>query len=300
MKKSFLNSMIMLVFTLFCSSAAAQKFTVVSTFTVIADIAQNIAGEHADVFSITKAGAEIHDYEPTPHDLVTAQKAQLLLHNGLQLERWFERFHQSLKQVPAVTVSAGVTPIPIEGDSGIPNPHAWMSIDNALIYVDNITQALQKYDPEHANDYAENARRYKEKIQALDTHLQQAFAKIPEQQRWLVTTEGAFSYLARDYHLREAYVWPVNSEQEGTPQQIADLIATVRKHQIPVVFSESTLSDKHAKVVAKETGAQYGGVLYVDSLSTDDGAVPTYLDLLKVTTDTIISGFESALNKNAK
>ena len=191
-------------------------------------------------------------------------------------------------------VTEGIEPISIyEGPyKDKPNPHAWMSTKNALIYIENIRQALVKYDPANAEAYNANAKAYADKIIALDQPLRERLAKVPESQRWLVTSEGAFSYLARDYGFKELYLWAINQDEQGTPKQIRKVIDQVRKHQIPVVFSESTISDKPAKQVAKESKARYGGVLYVDSLSTKDGKVPTYIDLLNVTVSTIVAGFE--------
>ncbi|MBO0636358.1 metal ABC transporter substrate-binding protein [Pantoea agglomerans] len=277
------------------SSYAAEKFKVVTTFTVIADMVKNVAGDAAEVTSITKPGAEIHEYQPTPGDIKRAQGAQLIMANGLNLERWFERFYQHLDWVPEVIVSAGVKPIGIgEGPyNGKPNPHAWMSPDNALIYVDNIRDALVKYDPAHAETYRQNAAAYKQKITAALDPLRQQIADIPEDKRWMVTSEGAFSYLARDLGMKELYLWPVNADQQGTPQQVRKVIDQVKKNAIPAVFSESTVSDKPARQVARETGAHYGGVLYVDSLSNAQGPVPTYLDLLRVTTETLAQGIKA-------
>jgi len=270
-----------------------QPFRVVTTFTVIQDIAQNVAGDSAVVESITKPGAEIHDYQPTPLDIVRAQAADLVLWNGFNLERWFERFFQNVSNVPSMVVSEGVEPMGIkEGPyTGRPNPHAWMSPTNALIYVENIRKALVKYHPAGAEAYNRNAAAYVARIRALDEPLRKRLANIPEAQRWLVSSEGAFSYLARDYQMREAYLWPINADEQGTPQQVRRVIDLVRNNRIPVVFSESTISDRAAKQVARETGARYGGVLYVDSLSAANGPVPSYLDLLKVTVETIAKGF---------
>ena len=275
------------------SSFAYAKFKVVTTFTVIQDIAQNVAGNAATVESITKPGAEIHEYEPTPKDIVKAQSADLILWNGLNLERWFERFFQNIKDKPAVVVTEGIQPLSIyEGPyKDAPNPHAWMSPSNALIYIENIKNALVKYDPQNAAVYEKNAADYAQKIKQLDEPLRAKLAQIPEAQRWLVTSEGAFSYLAKDYNLKEGYLWPINAEQQGTPQQVRKVIDLVRKNNIPVVFSESTISAKPAQQVAKESGAKYGGVLYVDSLSAKKGPVPTYIDLLNVTVSTIVKGF---------
>ena len=276
------------------SSLAYAKFKVVTTFTIIQDMAQNIAGDAATVESITKPGAEIHDYEPTPKDIVKAQSADLVLWNGLNLERWFEKFFQNVKDKPAVVVTEGIEPMSIhEGPyTGNPNPHAWMSPSNALIYIENIKNALVKYDPQNKETYEKNAALYAQKIKALDKPLREKLAQVPEAQRWLVTSEGAFSYLTRDYGFKEAYLWPINAEQQGTPQQVRHVIETVKANKIPVVFSESTISPKPAKQVAKESGAKYGGVLYVDSLSNKNGPVPTYIDLLNTTVSTIVKGFE--------
>jgi manganese/iron transport system substrate-binding protein len=279
------------------SPAAAQApdkpFRVVTTFTVIQDIAQNIAGDKAIVESITKPGAEIHDYQPTPLDIVKAQAADLVLWNGFNLERWFERFFDNVRGVPLAVVTENIAPISItEGPyDGRPNPHAWMSPSNALIYVENIRKALVKFDPKNADTYNKNAADYAAKIKALDEPLRKRLAGIPENQRWLVTSEGAFSYLTRDYGMKEAYLWPINADEQGTPKQVRRVIDLVRKNKIPVVFSESTISDRAAKQVARETGAKYGGQLYVDSLSAANGPVPSYLDLLKVTVETIAKGF---------
>ncbi len=276
-----------------------KKFKAVTTFTVIADMAKNVAGDAAIVESITKPGAEIHNYAPTPGDIRRAQDAQLILWNGLNLELWFEKFFQNLKQVPGVVVSQGVTPLSItEGPySGKPNPHAWMSPENALIYVDNIRDAFVKYDPKNAETYKANAEAYKRKISASIAPIRAKLDAIPADKRWLVTSEGAFSYLAKDFGLKELYLWPINADQQGTPQQVRKVIDAVRKNKIPAVFSESTVSDKPAKQVARETGAHYGGVLYVDSLSEADGPVPTYVDLLTVTSDTIAKGLSEGMTQ---
>ncbi|MGP6380843.1 iron/manganese ABC transporter substrate-binding protein YfeA [Yersinia bercovieri] len=270
-----------------------KKFKVVTTFTIIQDIAQNVAGDAAVVESITKPGAEIHDYQPTPRDIVKAQSADLILWNGMNLERWFERFFENIKDVPSAVVTNGITPLPIrEGPyEGIANPHAWMSPSNALIYIENIRKALVEHDPAHAETYNRNAKTYAEKIAALDAPLRERLSRIPAELRWLVTSEGAFSYLAKDYGFKEVYLWPINADEQGTPQQVRRVIDTMRANKIPVIFSESTISDKPAKQVSKETGAQYGGVLYVDSLSNEKGPVPTYIDLINTTVQTIAKGF---------
>lgn len=278
------------------SASAADKFKAVTTFTVIADMARNVAGDAATVVSITKPGAEIHGYQPTPRDILKAQDADLILWNGLNLELWFEQFFSNLRDVPSATVSDGIDPIGIGEGSyrGKPNPHAWMGLQSALTYVDNIRDAFAKHDPANAAIYTTNAENYKQQIRSAIEPLRDLIAKVPEDQRWLVTCEGAFSYLARDFGLKELYLWPMNADQTGTPKQVRKVIDGVRQNNIPVVFCESTVNTSPAKQVARETGAKYGGVLYVDSLTEADGPVPTYLDLLRVTSETVAKGLTNA------
>ena len=277
--------------------SAAEKFKAVTTFTVIADMAKNVAGNVAIVESITKPGAEIHGYSPTPRDILRAQDADLVLWNGMNLELWFEQFFQNLREVPQATLSDGIKPISIREGSykGKPNPHAWMSLDGAMIYIDNIIKAFATHDPENAATYHRNGAAYKEKVMSAIAPLRQLTDSIPVDRRWLVSCEGAFSYLARDLGLNELYLWPINADQQGTPQQVRKVIDSVRAHKIPVVFCESTVRDDPARQVVRETDAVYGGALYVDSLSKVDGLVPTYIDLLEVTTSKVMNGLVKAL-----
>ena len=275
--------------------ASDDKFKAVTTFTVIADMARNVAGDAAIVESVTKAGAEIHGYQPTPRDIIRAQDADLILWNGLNLELWFEQFFSNLNDVPSVTLTDGVVPMSISGGdyNGKPNPHAWMSTTSAMIYVDNIRDAFVKYDPDNAAIYNANAQAYKQEIAAVIKPLEADILAVPEGQRWLVSCEGAFSYLIRDFQMQELYLWPINADQQGTPQQVRKVIDGVRANNIPAIFCESTVSQSPAQQVARETDATYGGMLYVDSLTEADGAVPTYIDLLRTTIETIATGLSA-------
>ncbi|TDQ46122.1 metal ABC transporter substrate-binding protein [Actinorugispora endophytica] len=279
-----------------CSASNADQADdgrpqVLTTFTVLADMTRNVAGDHVRVESVTKVGAEIHEYEPTPDDLVRGQDADLVLANGMNLELWFEQFTDQV-DAPTRVLTEGVETIPVAsgGYEGEPNPHAWMSPDNALVYVDNIRAALTEIDPGHAEDYAANAEAYKAEITEIGDFLDAEIAGLPEAHRALVTCEGAFSYLARDTGLAESYLWPMNSDGEGTPQQVAAVVRFVRDNEVPAVFCESTVNDGAQRQVARETGAAMGEPLYVDSLSPADGPVPTYLDLLRHDAEAIVAG----------
>jgi manganese transport system substrate-binding protein len=276
------------------TSSQTNKKVVLATFTVLADMARNVAGDKAIIESITKPGAEIHGYQVTPSDLERGQKANLILENGLNLERWADRFYNSLPKVPHITLSEGFTPVSIGEDSyqGKPNPHAWMSPQNALIYVENIRKALGKLDPPNTTTYDANAKIYSEQIKSIDLKLKTAIAAIPPDKRYIVSCEGAFSYIARDYGLKEVYIWAVNAEQQATPKQVEKVINTVKINKIPAVFCESTVNNKAQLQVAKESGAKFAGVFYVDSLSPADGPASTYLKLLQYNVNTLIKGLE--------
>jgi manganese/iron transport system substrate-binding protein len=281
-----------LAIALACGSAApaaAEKLRVVTTFTILADMAANVAGDAAEVTSLIPAGAEVHNFQPTPSDIRAASDADLVLWNGLGLEAWFERFFRNLRDVPAVVVTEGIEPIAISSGpyAGQPNPHAWMSTADALVYVENIRAALAAADPANAETYAANAAAYAAEIEALASPVRERLSAIPPERRWLATSEGAFSYLARDFGLNEVYIWPINEDATGTPQQIRRAIDLIRENAVPVIFSESTVDPRSAEQVARETGIAYGGVLFVDSLSQEGGPVPSYLDLIRVTTTRI-------------
>jgi manganese transport system substrate-binding protein len=273
-----------------CASATVQRNSsddderpvVLTTFTVLADIAQNVAGDELRVESLTKPGAEIHGYEPTPADLRRAQEADLIVDNGMGLEAWFDQFVADV-DAPHIVASDGVEPLNIAEDAyaGAPNPHAWMSPVSVQTYVDNLEDAFAELVPESAAQIAENAEAYRGSIQEVHDELLSDLDTVPQSQRALVTCEGAFSYLARDAGLEEQYLWAVNAEGEGTPQQVRDVIEYVDDNDIPAVFCESTVSDAGMQRVVEATDAEFGGVLYVDSLSEDDGEVPTYLDLIR-------------------
>ena len=272
-------------------SKSGQK-KVLTTFTILADMAQNVAGDALTVESITRIGAEIHGYEPVPSDIAKAQSADLILYNGMDLERWFDQFLGNLEGVPSAVLTDGIEPISIEEGpyANKPNPHAWMSPQNALIYIENIRSAFVELDPDNADIYNANAAAYSEQLKAIDAELTSELAAVPESQRYLVSCEGAFSYLANDYDLAEIYIWPINAEQQSTPKQLKSVIDKVKANSVPTVFCESTVSDESQKQIAEATGATFGGNLYVDSLSDEGGPVPTFLDLLQYDADVITKG----------
>ena len=274
---------------------------VLTTFTILADMARQVAGDRLQVKSITKPGAEIHGYEPSPKDLERASGADLIIENGLGLELWARRFVQSAGDVPTVTLTEGMQPLLIEGDvyAGKPNPHAWMSPLRAQGYVDQLVDAFSDLDPEGSQIYQDNGKRYKLQLDNLDAELRDLLAVIPENQRVLVSCEGAFSYLAQDYGFDEAYLWPVNAESQITPRRMARLIERVKRDQVPAVFCETTVSDKAQREVARASGARFGGNFYVDSLSKRNGPAPTLLDLQRHNVKLLRQGLAAPSEKSS-
>ena len=281
--------------------SADNRPVVLTTFTILADMAREVAGDRLQVKSITKPGAEIHGYEPSPKDLERASGADLIVENGLGLELWARRFVQSAGDVPTVTLTDGMQPLLIEGDmyAGKPNPHAWMSPLRAQGYVDQLVDAFSDLDPEVAQIYRDNGKRYKQQLENLDAELRDLLAVIPPKQRVLVSCEGAFSYLAQDYGFDEAYLWPVNAESQITPRRMARLIERVKRDQVPAVFCETTVSDKAQREVARASGARFGGSFYVDSLSKRNGPAPTLLDLQRHNVKLLRQGLAASAEKSS-
>ena len=291
-KKKLISLSIFLAFNILCLTACVNKKAykpsyekpyVLTTFTILADLARNVAGERLEIKSITKPGAEIHSYKFTPSDIVKTKGAKLILENGLGLEAWISRFMSSASEIPNVKLTEGMTPILIDGDlyAGRPNPHAWMSPKRAMNYVDKIVDAFIKIDPNGVLEYRDNASTYKAKLESLDKELRDSLSSISKERRFLVSCEGAFSYLANDYGMKEGYLWPVNAESQVTPKRMVDLIKLIKENDIPTIFCESTVSSKAQMEVAKSSGAAFGGTFYVDSLSGPDGPAPTYIKLLR-------------------
>ena len=269
-----------------CKRNAFEKETnkevILASFTVLADIIENVAKDEFVVKSITKPGVEVHGYQPTPSDLIKASKAFVFIDNGFGFELWAEKFVSNL-QINRVTISNRLEPIFISEDfyKGKPNPHAWISPKRGMIYVDVIVDSLSELKPSEAESFKNNGQIYKNKIAKIDKDFSLFINNLEKNNRYLVTCEGAFSYLTSDYGLKEAYLWPVNAESQITPKRMARTISLVKNKNIPSVFCESTVSNESQMVVARATGAKFGGDLFVDSISQDNKSANTYLKMLQ-------------------
>ncbi len=262
-------------------AADPDKKLILVSFTILQDIVKNIAGDEFEVKSITKPGMEVHGYQTTPSDLIRGSKASIFIDNGFGFELWAEKFVSNL-DVQRVTIADNLNPIFISEDAyaGKPNPHAWISPKRGIIYIDTLLKVLIDLDPDGAEKFKQNAEIYKNKLSKIDKDFSLFLNTLEKRERYLVSCEGAFSYLAKDYGLEEAYLWPVNAESQITPKRMAKVISLVKNNQIPAVFCESTVSSESQLAVARETGAFFGGNLYVDSLSDKNGPASSYLKLL--------------------
>ena len=282
----FVFSFLIFLTTNSCKRTSFEKETnkevILASFTVLADIIENVAKDEFVVKSITKPGVEVHGYQPTPSDLIKASKAFVFIDNGFGFELWAEKFVSNL-QIKRVTISNRLEPIFISEDfyKGKPNPHAWISPKRGMIYVDVIVDSLSELKPSEAESFKNNGQIYKNKIAKIDKDFSLFINNLEKNNRYLVTCEGAFSYLTNDYGLKEAYLWPVNAESQITPKRMARTISLVKNKNIPSVFCESTVSNESQMVVARATGAKFGGDLFVDSLSQDNKSANTYLKMLQ-------------------
>ena len=264
------------------SNQNQNEEVILASFTVLADIIKNVSKDDFIVGSIVKPGVEVHGYQPTPSDLVKASSAFVFVDNGFGFELWAEKFVSNLK-VKRITVSEGLDPIFISEDSykGKPNPHAWISPKRGMLYVDIIVESLSELRPSKRELFEENGRIYKDKLSKIDKEFSLFINNLNKEKRYLVSCEGAFSYLTNDYGLEEVYLWPVNAESQITPKRMARTISIVKDKNVPAVFCESTVSNESQMVVVNETGASFGGNLFVDSLSEDSGPASSYIKMLK-------------------
>lgn len=264
---------------LIVSPARADSLNVVASFSILADFVRNVGGDKVKVTSLVGPNSDVHVYTPAPSDAKTVAAAQLVVINGLGLEGWLPRLLQSSgSKAEAVVATKGITPLKRGSDA---DPHAWQSVANAKIYVTNIRDALDAIDPADAGIFNANAMRYLAALDALDSEVREAIAKISPERRKLIATHDAFGYLAADYGISFIAPSGVSTEAEPSARDIAQIIHQIRAEKIPAVFLENISDDRLMGRIAAETGARVGGTLFSDSLTDEKGAAPTYIDLVR-------------------
>ena len=258
---------------------AHAKISVVTSFTILADLAHNVGGDRIEVRSLVGPNSDVHSYVPSPADAKVLAGAKIVILNGLGLEGSTARFmSESAKGARAVIASAGVAPLRLRGE---PDPHAWQSVANAKIYVINIRDALIEADPADRSTFEANAAAYLLRLDALDAEVKTALVTIPPDRRKLITTHDAFGYFGTAYGVEFIAPYGVSTEAEASARAVALVITQIRRERIPAVFLENITDPRLLERIARESGARLGGTLYSDALTGPEGPVPTYIDLIR-------------------
>jgi len=258
---------------------AEGRLDVVASFSILADFIKNVGGDRVNVTTLVGPNGDVHVYTPAPLDAKTIAGARLVVINGLGLEGWLPRLLQSSgSKAAVVTASNSVNPLKLGSEA---DPHAWQSVENAKIYVQNIRDALVQADAADADYFKQNADRYLAELDALDREVRSEIDKIPPERRKVISTHNAFGYFARAYGI--AFIAPlgVSTETEPSARDIAAIIAQVKKDKIPAVFLENITDDRLMRRIAEETGARFGGTLFSDSLTGEKGLSPTYIAMVR-------------------
>ena len=304
-KLGFLSLIFMLAVGLFaCSNAnknsnTSEKLKVVATNSIIADITKNIAGDKIDLHSIVPVGQDPHEYEPLPDDVKKTSQADLIFYNGINLETggnaWFTKLVQNAKKEENkdyYAVSDGVDVIYLEGqnEKGKEDPHAWLNLENGMIYAKNIAKQLSAKDPKNKDFYEANLKKYLEKLETLDKEAKQKFNNIPKEKKMIVTSEGCFKYFSKAYNVPSAYIWEINTEEEGTPDQIKALVEKLRKTKVPSLFVESSVDERPMQTVSKDTNIPIFEKIFTDSVAEPGQNGDSYYNMMKWNLDKIAEG----------
>ncbi|WP_179394182.1 metal ABC transporter solute-binding protein, Zn/Mn family [Lacticaseibacillus absianus] len=279
------------------SPADTQKLRVVTTNSILEDLVANVGGDQIELYSIVQRGTDPHEYEPRPSDIQAATEADVLFHNGLNLETggngWFKKLVETSHKAfdrDVFAASAGVKAQHLTTNVNEEDPHAWLDLANGIQYVRTITKVLKQKDPKNASTYQHNADTYIAKLQTLHKTAQAKFLDIPEKQRLLVTSEGAFKYFSKAYHVTPAYIWEINTEAQGTPEQMKAVLAKIAASDVRALFVESSVSPKSMNKVAKETGLKVYSKIFTDSLAKKGTTGDTYYSMMKWNLDKIHDG----------
>ncbi|WP_059104868.1 metal ABC transporter substrate-binding protein [Shouchella shacheensis] len=275
----------------------SDRLKIVTTYSILYDIVKNVSGEEADIYSLVPIGADPHEYDPLPEDVKQTTDADLVFYNGLNLEEggsWFSRLVETTgKSAEEVfLVSEGVEPIYLEsqGLDGEPDPHAWMDVKNGITYTENIRDALVEVNPENEDVYVKNAEDYIQQLEELHNDIQKKMSDIPEEKRFLITSEGAFKYFGAAYQVETGYIWEINSENEGSPQQIRDVIDLIRERDVSALFLETSIDARSMEMVSNETNVPIAGEVYTDSLGNEGTPGDTYMKMMESNANTIFNG----------
>ena len=306
MKKiqKLLVTLLLLPFLAACSAGEIRsdngKLDVVVTNSILADMTKNIAGDQINLHSIVPIGQDPHEYEPLPEDIAKVSDADLIFYNGINLENaWFSKMVKNAQKVENqdyFAASDGVEVIYLEGQSakGKEDPHAWLSLENGIIYAQNIAKQLMVKDPKNKDVYQQNLVAYTQELAALDATAKSRFAAIPADKKLIVTSEGCFKYFSKAYDIPSAYIWEINTEEEGTPQQTRDLVQKLKSGPTPAaLFVESSVDDRPMKTISRETGIPIYAKIFTDSVANEGEDGDSYLAMMKWNLEKIAEGLQS-------
>ena len=299
--QKMLVALLFLPFLAACSAGEIRsdngKLNVVVTNSILADMTKNIAGDQINLHSIVPIGQDPHEYEPLPEDIAKASDADLIFYNGINLENaWFSKMVKNAQKVENqdyFAASDGVEVIYLEGQSakGKEDPHAWLSLENGIIYAQNIAKQLMVKDPKNKDVYQQNLDTYTQELAALDAKAKSSFAAIPADKKLIVTSEGCFKYFSKAYDIPSAYIWEINTEEEGTPQQTRDLVQKLKAGPTPAaLFVESSVDDRPMKTISRETGIKIYTKIFTDSIAKKGEAGDSYLAMMKWNLEKIAEG----------
>lgn len=272
------------------SGDTTNKLKVVVTNSIISDITENIAGDRIELHSIVPIGKDPHEYEPLPVDVQKASESDIIFYNGINLETggnaWFTKLVNNAdkkENEDYFAVSDGVEVIYLEGqnEAGKEDPHAWLNLENGIIYAENIEKQLSIKDPENASYYKENLANYIEKLDKLDKEAKNKFADISEDKKMIVTSEGCFKYFSKAYDVPSAYIWEINTEEEGTPDQIKNLVETLRNTNVPALFVESSVDERPMKSVSQDTNIPIYSTIFTDSVAEKGNDGDSYYAMME-------------------
>jgi iron/zinc/copper transport system substrate-binding protein len=276
-----------------------EKIQVIATYSIVYDIVKNVGGDRVEIHTLAPVGSNPHEYDPLPKDVQLTTDADAVFYNGLNLEAgnsWFEKLlltaNKGEKDSPVFQMSEGVQPkyLTTKGKESEEDPHAWLDIRNGIKYAENARDGLIKVDPEHADVYEKNAQAYIEKLETLHQESVTRYNEIPKEQRLLITSEGAFKYFSEAYDFEAAYIWEINSENQGSPEQVKSVVDFINTKKDAVLFVETSIDPRSMETVSAETGVPIYGKVFTDSIGKPGEDGDTYIKMMEWNIDTIFNG----------
>ncbi|MFC0523304.1 metal ABC transporter solute-binding protein, Zn/Mn family [Pontibacillus salicampi] len=284
------------------SSDNEDKVQVVTTYSIVYDIVKNVGGDKVDIHSLAPIGSNPHEYDPLPEDVKKTTDADAVFYNGLNLEAgnaWFDKLMETAGKAgddaPVFLMSKDVEAkyLTTKGKEGEEDPHAWLNIENGIKYAENARDGLIEVDPENKEVYEENAEKYIAKLQELHNQAVEQFNEIPEEERVLVTSEGAFKYFSEAYGFQAEYIWEINQENQGTPEQITRIVDIINEKDITGLFLETSIDARSMEAVSSETDVPIMGKVFTDSLAEPGEKGDSYISMMEWNIKTIKDGLSN-------